>query len=189
MSNTEYINPQEENEDKEVFSENERTTSLEALKSCFAADPTLEVIGVTEETGIESVARATADLSPDIVLLGVKTVDPSTVEKLKVIRENNPAAGIVLISQHYDATGFGGLREFSLGASAGYAYLLVNAIDMQEQLAKITSLVKDGRIIVDPVVMDGLMAPAESNSNLLSETVLLQSQPWEQELLIWMARN
>jgi DNA-binding NarL/FixJ family response regulator len=162
----------------------EQQIQREAYQSFFLTHPGLDLAGLSGDTTGESLAKATAALQPDVVLLGTKILQPSTVEKLEYIREGCPDVALVLLSTYYDVRGIKALREFSKGTSAGCAYLLKHTIDTVEQLTQVIFSVAQGRIIVDPTVMDGLMASTESKSTLLKE---LSSR--EVEVLSWMAKG
>ena len=156
----------------------------EAYQSFFLPHPGLEVVGVSGDTSGEALATATATLKPNVLLLGIKILQPAAVEKLQMVREGWPEASIVLLSAYYDVKGIKALREFSRGAPAGCAYLLKHTIDTVEQLTQVIHAVAEGRIIVDPTVMEGLMATAESKSGFLKEL-----SPRELEVLSWMAKG
>lgn len=68
-----------------------------------------------------------------------------------------PPMGLVLLLAMYDGQGIKALREFSRDSSSGCAYLLKHTIDTVEQLTQVVSSVAEGRIIVDPMVMFGLI--------------------------------
>ena len=53
-----------------------------------------------------------------------------------------------------------------------------------EQLTQVITAVAQGRIILDPIVMEGLMAPADTTANFLKDL-----SPRELEVLSWMAKG
>jgi DNA-binding NarL/FixJ family response regulator len=116
--------------------------------------------------------------------LGIKILQPATVEKLEMLREGCPEVAIVLLSAAYDMKGIRALREFARGASAGCAYLLKHTIDTVEQLTQMVHSVSEGRIIVDQTVMEGLITSGETYSAFLKEL-----SPREMEVLSWMAKG
>lgn len=66
----------------------------------------------------------------------------------------------------------------------GRAYLLKHTIDTVDQLIQVVCSVAQWRIIVDPMVMDGLINSADANGSLLSDL-----SPRELEVLSWMAKG
>ena len=187
--NADRSDQQGKNKEKIVHLVDEQAIMLEAFRLCFATEPDQEVVGFMGDATIESLDRTVSDLVPDVVLMGVDTVELSTVQKLGAIRERNPKTAIVLLFGHCDEKGVEALRELSRGAEAGYAYLLMDTIDTQEQLARVMSLVSGGRVIIDPTVMDGLMGPVRPDSTLHTETIPWEPPLSESELRLWISRN
>jgi len=156
----------------------------EAFQSFFSSHQAIEVVGASGETDGEVLAPAVARARPNVVVVGVKTLRPESVEKLRMLWESCPGVAIVLLSSHYDIYGIKALRELSQGAPGGCAFLLKHTIDTVEQLTQVVQSVAQGRVIVDPSVMEGLMATAETRSALLKELT-----PREIEVLSWMAKG
>ena len=156
----------------------------EAYNTLFLSHPDLEVVGISGDTSTEALTAAASLLSPDVLLLGIKVLQPAAVERLEAVRESYPQLGIVLLSASYDVQGIKALRQFSRGATAGCAYLLKHTIDTVEQLTQVVHAVAQGRIILDPAVMEGLMAPTDATATLLKDL-----SPRELEVLSWMAKG
>ena len=156
----------------------------EAYQSFFLPHPGLEVVGISGDTSADALVTAVSTLKPDVLLMGIKVLQPSTVEKLEAVRESSPKVSIVLLSASYDVKGIKALRQFSRGTSAGCAYLLKHTIDTVEQLTQVIHAVAQGRIIVDPLVMEGLIATTDSTASYLKDL-----SPREQEVLSWMAKG
>ena len=116
--------------------------------------------------------------------MGFKILQPTTVEKLETIREGCPEAALVLLSASYDVKGIKALREFTRGAAVGCAYLLKHTIDTVAQLTHMIHSVAEGRIILDPAVMEGLITSGDSESTFLKDLT-----PRELEVLNWMAKG
>ena len=155
-----------------------------AYESFFPSHSGIELVGSSDDTSGESLVAAVIDLDPKVLLLGVKIFQPATVEKLETVRERCPDLGIVLLSAAYDLKGMKALRELSRESSAGSAYLLKHTIDTAEQLTQVIYSVAQGRIILDPTVMEGMTATAETQSSLLKEL-----SPRELEVLGWVAKG
>ena len=156
----------------------------EAYKSFFKVHPSIELVGDSGDTSGESLVAAAKALRPTSIVLGVKTLQPATIEKLEMIRENCPDVAVVLLTSFYDMHGVKALREFTRGASVGCAYLLKHTIDTTEQLTQVIYSVSEGRIIIDPSLMEGLINTGEAQGTLLKEL-----SPREVEVLSWMAKG
>ena len=156
----------------------------EAYQSFFLPCPDIEVVGTSGETDGEPLSRAAAALSPNVVLVGIKVLQPTVVERLEILRDSCPGVAIVLLSAYYDVKGITALRGYSKGGGVGCAYLLKHTIDTVEQLTQVVYSVAQGRIIVDPAVMEGLINSSESRSNHLKDL-----SPRELEVLSWMAKG
>ena len=123
-------------------------------------------------------------LEPNVVLVGVKTVQPSTVRTLQLLRDSCPQIAIVLLFYSHDADGIRALRDFSKDTSGGCAYLLKHTVDTVDQLTQVVRLVAEGRIIVDPTVMEGLHRTGDPRSSFLSGL-----SPKELEVLSWISKG
>ena len=156
----------------------------QAYQSFFQSHPTIEVVGTSGNIDANALVTAASALQPDIVLLGVKILQPQAVQRLVALREACPGLAIVLLSSSYDVKGIKELREFSRGTSAGCAYLLKHTIDTVEQLTQVVLSVAEGRIILDPAVMEGLITNDESKSSFLKDL-----SPRELEVVGWMAKG
>ena len=166
-----------------LFLAEEQQILREAYQNFFAASPGIQVIGVSGDTAPEALITAAAQ-GPDVLLLGIKALHAQAVERLEAVQELYPQVAIVLLSANYDVNGIKALRKFSRGAKAGCAYLLKHTIDTVEQLTQVVTSVAQGRIILDPIVMEGLMAPADTTNSLLKDL-----SPRELEVLSWMAKG
>ena len=168
-----------------VFFADEQRLFRNAYQSFFTSDhPDVEMVGISPDTSGETLATANMALEPEVMLLGVKVLLPSVVEKLKMVREVHPTVSIVLLAAYYDTMGVEALRKFSQSASTGYAYLLKHTIDSVEQLTDVIQEVAQGRVMIDPMVMEWLMEAEDARSPVLTE---LSGR--ELEVLGWMARG
>ena len=146
--------------------------------------PEIEIVGSSGDTSGEALARAAAAMNPQVLLLGTKVLQPAAVEKLNLVRQACPRVGMVLLSAYYDVKGITSLREFSRGGGIGCAYLLKHTVDTVDQLVQVIHSVAQGRIIVDPAVMEGLISTGESKASFLKDL-----SPRELEVLSWMAKG
>ena len=156
----------------------------EAYQSFFLPHPSFEVVGTSGDTSVDALMGAAAALRPNVILLGIKVLHADTVEKLLRVRESNPSIAVAMLSASYDVKGIKSLREFSRGASVGCAYLLKHTIDTVDQLVQVVQAVSEGRIILDPSVMEGLITSIDPKASFLKDL-----SPRELEVLSWMAKG
>ena len=156
----------------------------QAFQSYFVSQPEIEVVGSSGDTAGDSLSRMASALSPDVMVLGFRALDVDTVDKLEMVRESNPDVSLLVLSAYYEVKGLMALRELFRSSDAGCAYLLKYTIDTVEQLTQVVQSAGEGRIILDPAVMEGLIANADTTS-----TVLKELSPREMEVLSWMSKR
>ena len=167
-----------------LFVAEEQQILREAYQSVFRDHGDIEILGSTHDTSVESLVQVATSIKPDVLLLGVKAVQPQTVEMLATLREACPRLALVLLFAYFDGNGIKGLREFSRGATAGCAYLLKHTIDTIEQLGQVIISVAEQRIIVDPMVMEELIRTDDSRAGFMQDL-----SPKELEVLGWLSRG
>ena len=167
-----------------IFLAEEQQILKDAYLSFFNDQPSIQVLGSSDDTSTDALLAAAKAFQPDTMLLGVKTVQQETVEKLDMLRQACPGVGIVLLFAFYDMQGIRALREFSKETSSGCAYLLKHTVDTVEQLTQVIFSVVEGRIIIDPMVMEGLIKTGDAHNSFLREL-----SPRELEVLSWMAKG
>ena len=167
-----------------LFLAEEQQILKEAYQSFFSQEPGIELLDSSWDTSLESLIAAAKQYKPNVMLLGVKMAEGATVEKLEKLREACPDVALVLLFAFYDNQGIKALREFSRNASSGSAYLLKHTVDTAEQLTQVIFSVAEGRIIIDPMVMEGLIRTGEAEGSFLREL-----SPRELEVLSWMAKG
>ena len=155
-----------------------------AYQKFYANHATIDLLGSSNDMSVETLLAAAIALRPDVMLLGVKTLQPTTVRTLERLHESSAGLAVVLLFGYYDAQGINALREFSGKSSGGHAYLLKHTLDSAEQLTQAVQSVAQGRIIVDPTVLGGLINTGGRSSDFLRE---LSSR--ELEVLSWIAKG
>jgi len=134
----------------------------EGAKSVLASVPWVTVTG-TAGDAVELLALIDTD-PPDAVLLDVRMPPTYTTEGIQaahLIRSRYAGTGVVILSQHADP-------EYALEllrhGSRGLAYLLKERLGRPAQLAEALLEVANGGSILDPKVVDGLMAAQHRRS-------------------------
>lgn len=134
----------------------------EGAKSVLSSVPGVTVTGTAGDA--EELLRLIEVDPPDAVLLDVRMPPTYTTEGIQaahLIRSRHAGTGVVILSQHADP-------EYALEllrhGSEGLAYLLKERLGRPAQLAEALREVADGGSILDPKVVDGLMAAQRRRS-------------------------
>lgn len=162
----------------------EQQILLEAYRSFMGKQSEIELLMVSSDASADALAKAAEELDPAVLLLGVKTLQAATVEKLAMVREVAPQVALVVLFAVYDDPGLKALRDFSRDASGGCAYVLKHTIDTLDQVLHLIRGAAEGRIIVDPTVMEGLISTIDTRSGAVG-----QLSPKELEVLSWIAKG
>jgi DNA-binding NarL/FixJ family response regulator len=133
----------------------------------------------------DSLMKAVEADRPDVVLTDIRMPPTGTDEGIRAaaeIREKWPEIGVVVLSQHADAAYALSLFE---GGSERRAYLLKERVaDLDHLLAAIKE-VAGGGSVVDPKVVEGLVAMRSRRK----ESLLRHLTPRETEVLAQMAQG
>lgn len=128
----------------------------EGLRRLLEAQPDLEVAAVCAD--LDSLVAAVESERPDVVVTDVRMPPTSTDEGIRaaaLLREGHPRIGVVVLSQYADPRYALPLLE---QGSEGRAYLLKERIDDVEQLTGAIRAVAEGGSVVDPKVVEALVA-------------------------------
>jgi DNA-binding NarL/FixJ family response regulator len=128
----------------------------EGVRRLLATQSDLEVVAVC--TDLDSLLAAVETESPDVVVTDIRMPPGGSDEGIQAavrLRETNADVGVVVLSQYSEPRYAVALLE---GGSARRAYLLKERIDDVEQLAGAIRAVAGGGSVVDPKVVDVLMA-------------------------------
>ena len=175
-----------------------RTLAAVALRLIIAEDSLLVREGVAKLLGgqedLEVVAlcadydelmAAVEEHEPDVVLTDIRMPPTGTDEGIRAaseLRETHPDLGVVVLSQYAD-------HEYALAllesGSEGRAYLLKERVSEPEQLLGAVRDVARGGSVVDPKVVEGLVA-SRSRSR---RSPLEHLTPREHEVLAEIAQG
>ncbi len=153
----------------------------EGLSTLLAGIPELEVVAVCEDT--YSLLEAIERESPDVVLTDIRMPPFREREGIRVaaqLRETHPQIGVVILSQYADPAL--ALELFESG-SEGRAYLLKERIGNRDELVAAIEAVAEGRSVVDPKIIDGLIGERARSA----ESALDELTPREREVLAEVA--
>jgi DNA-binding NarL/FixJ family response regulator len=155
----------------------------EGVRSLLEAEPELEVNAVCED--LDSLLGAVDAEPPDVVVTDIRMPPGNTDEGIQAaarLRETHPEVGVVVLSQYATPSYALALLD---GGSAGRAYLLKERVEDVEQLVAAIRTVADGGSVIDPKIVDALVAAnARSEDSALNELT-----PRERDVLREMAEG
>jgi DNA-binding NarL/FixJ family response regulator len=128
----------------------------EGVRRLLETRPDLEVAAVCGD--LPSLLAAVEAERPDVVVTDIRMPPGGTDEGIQAadrLRETNPEIGVVLLSQYANPSY---VLAFLDGGSAGRAYLLKERVKDLEQLVAAIRAVADGGSMIDPNVVEALVA-------------------------------
>jgi DNA-binding NarL/FixJ family response regulator len=155
----------------------------EGIRRLLELQDDLEIVATCEN--LDSLLRACATEHPDVVLTDIRMPPGSSDEGIRAairLRELDPKVGVVVLSQYATPSYVLALLE---GGSEGRAYLLKERVNDVEQLVAAIRTVADGGSVMDPKVVEALVA----ESTRSDESPLAQLTPRERDVLREMAEG
>jgi DNA-binding NarL/FixJ family response regulator len=153
----------------------------EGLRGLLESRPDLEVVAVCED--LDSLLAAVESERPDVVVTDIRMPPGNADEGIQAatrLRETAPDVGVVVLSQY--ATPSYALALLDSG-SARRSYLLKERVGDVEQLASAIHAVAEGGSVIDPKVVEALVAENARGE----ESPLGQLTPREHDVLREMA--
>ena len=155
----------------------------EGVRKLIETEPDLDIVGVCAD--YDALLATSEEQQPDVVVTDIRMPPTGTDEGIRaaaVLRERNPSTGVVVLSQYSEPAY---ALAFLDGGSRGRAYLLKERVSDIGQLASAIREVAQGGSVIDPVVVDSLVAarakPPDSPIHRLT--------PREREILSEMAQG
>ena len=145
-----------------LFLAEEQQVLRGTYEAYFETHAAITLLGSASDVSADSLIKDAEAVKPDVVVLGVKALRPAMLESLHELREDYDEVGLVLLASSYDDLAFKSLRSMPIGGPLGTAYLYKHTMDTLDQVARVIKLVAEGRIIVDPKVMAGLIDTEQS---------------------------
>ncbi|HEY5092884.1 MAG TPA: response regulator transcription factor, partial [Acidimicrobiales bacterium] len=160
--------PSDDNENViTVFLADDNLLVREGVRALIDRQSDLRIVGVGSDYD-ETVTGATA-AAPNVLVTDIRmppSFNREGIEAAKEVRKRHPGTGIVVLSQYDDP-------EYAVAllaeGSAGYGYLLKDNLAQGNQLIEAIRMVATGGTALDPSIVEALMRPVTSNSEL-SET-------------------
>ncbi len=128
----------------------------EGIAAVLQAQDGVEVVGLCEDH--DALMAAVADEAPDVVLTDIRMPPTGTDEGIRAanaIRRDHPGTGVVVLSQYAEPAYAVSLLD---EGSEGRAYLLKERLSEPDQLLAAIREVARGGSVVDPRVVDALVA-------------------------------
>jgi DNA-binding NarL/FixJ family response regulator len=143
----------------------------------------LEVVAAVGDA--DELLQAVDRLEPDAVITDIRMPPGHHMEGIAAahaIRERHPKIGVVVLSQHADE---GYAFELLRGGTSGLGYLLKERVGDLDELFRAIREAMAGRSVIDPKVVDGLVA----RQTRLSTSAVHRLTPREREVLGEMAQG
>ena len=155
-----------------VFLADDNLLVREGVRALIDRQADLQIVGVASDYD-ETVEGASA-CAPNVLVTDIRmppSFNREGIEAAKEVRKRHPGTGIVVLSQYDDP-------EYAVAllaeGSAGYGYLLKDHLAQGNQLIEAIRMVATGGTALDPTIVEALMRPVTSNSELSeSEEALL----------------
>jgi DNA-binding NarL/FixJ family response regulator len=128
----------------------------EGVRQVIDRQPDLEV--VADCADLPTLRAELASGLPDVIVTDVRMPPTFTDEGIRIaveLRDSHPGVGVVVLSQYAEP---GYANELLGGGSAGRAYLLKERVSEPNQLADAIRAVARGGSVIDPTVVDMLVA-------------------------------
>lgn len=155
----------------------------EGVRRLLESSDELVVVGAC--TDLPSLESAALELAPDVVLTDIRMPPTETDEGIRLsewLRQVRPSTGVVVLSQYAEAAY--ALTLFEKG-SAGRAYLLKERVFDLAQLLHAIQEVAHGGSVIDPKVVEQLVAARSRPPAALIESLT----PRERQVLAAVAEG
>ena len=147
-----------------VFLADDNVLVREGVRALIDRQSDLQIVGVAADYD-ETVAGATAT-APHVLVTDIRmppSFNREGIDAAQEVRKRHPGTGIVILSQYDDP-------EYAVAllaeGSAGYGYLLKDNLAQGNQLIEAIRMVATGGTALDPSIVESLIRPVTSNSEL-----------------------
>jgi len=151
----------------------------DSVERALSTDPEITVVGTAED--YDSAVELVDKLRPTIVVTDIRMPPTSTDEGIRLarwMRTAHPDTGVIVLSQYAEPRYAAGLLE---DGTAGRGYLLKERISRFDELNDAVRQVAAGGTVLDPLVVEALLAQPRSAPTLSRLT------PREREVLSELA--
>lgn len=128
----------------------------EGVRQLLELDGAVRVVATVSD--VPDLVAAVEAHRPDVVVTDIRMPPTHTMEGVEAahqLRETHPSLGVVVLSNHADAAY---ALELFRDGTEHLAYLLKDRVGDRDQLLAAVRAVADGGSVIDPTVVDGLVA-------------------------------
>ena len=147
-----------------VFLADDNLLVREGVRALLNLAPDLEVVGTAED--YDSLVAGATEAHPDVVVTDIRMppdFQDEGIAAAKEVRKRHPGTGVVILSQYDD-------HEYAISlldeGSAGYGYLLKDRVGDGNRLVDAIREVATGGSVLDPEIVEALVAPARDEGEL-----------------------
>ena len=155
----------------------------EGTRRLLETSEDVEVVAAVEDA--TALLAAVERLAPDAVITDIRMPPDHQMEGIEAahaVRATHPETGVVVLSQYVNS-----LYAFELfrNGTAGIAYLLKDRVGDLDELLRALNGVTSGGSVIDPLVVEGLLARRQNPAGSLLDTLT----PREIDVLSEMAQG
>jgi adenylate cyclase len=150
-----------------VFLADDNVLVREGVRALLNLETDLDIVGVGAD--YDELVEGADTTKPQVVVTDIRmppSFQDEGIEAAKEVRKRHPGTGVVILSQ-YDDPEYA-ISLLSEGA-AGYAYLLKDRVSDGNSLARAIREVAGGGSMLDPEIVQALVAPARSDGELTAD--------------------
>lgn len=136
----------------------------EGVKALLMLERDFELVGTAGD--YDELVNAAEEKAPQVVITDIRmppNFQQEGIDAAHEIRKRHPGTGIVVLSQFDDPEYAISLLE---EGSAGYAYLLKDAVAQGDQLARAVRAVATGGSVLDPAIVEQMVHPVTAVGGL-----------------------
>ena len=136
----------------------------DSVSRALSTDPDVTVVGVAED--FDSAVELVDEHRPTILVTDVRMPPTSTDEGIRLarwMRTAHPDVGVIVLSNYADPSYAAGLLD---GGTTGRGYLLKERVARFDELADAVHQVASGGTVLDPLVVEALLAQPRSAATL-----------------------
>lgn len=136
----------------------------DSVSRALSTDPDVTVVGLAED--YEAAVELVDKHEPTILVTDVRMPPTSTDEGIRLarhMRSAHPGVGVIVLSNYADPAYASGLLE---GGTSGRGYLLKERVSRFDELNDAVRQVASGGTVLDPLVVEALLAQPRSAPTL-----------------------
>jgi len=119
----------------------------------FDSQASIELLGMSTRVETDVIHQVISYSQPDVLLLGPKKLQRSTVDCLEGIRIHNSNLGIIILLTFHETEDVKLLSKLTLKEEGGTGVLLKQSLDQPEQVYEAILAVSQGQVFLDPALL------------------------------------